>query len=92
MAAEPQPPAAAPNGLPPLVPISAIPELTHGAISRSAAYRLAAVGALPGLTKLPGSRMWVRTAAFLDWLNGQERDGAQPAELPSRRAKESACP
>ena len=40
-------------------------------ISESAAYRLAASGALPGLVRLPGARMWVRARVLEAWLNGE---------------------
>ena len=39
-------------------------------ISESAAYRLAAVDALPGLVRLPGARMRVRASVLEAWLNG----------------------
>ena len=41
-------------------------------ISESAAYRLAAVGALPGQVKLPGTRMWVRVRVLEAWLDGHD--------------------
>jgi excisionase family DNA binding protein len=42
-------------------------------ISESAAYRLAASDALPGLVRLPGARMWVRARVLEAWLTGEAR-------------------
>ena len=40
-------------------------------ISESAAYRLAASDALPGLVRLPGARMRVRARVLEAWLRGE---------------------
>ncbi len=52
-------------------------------ISESAAYRLAAADALPGLVRLPGARMRVRARVLEAWLNGQEPSAAPfaPGEI-----------
>lgn len=39
-------------------------------LSKSVAYRLAAAGTLPGLVRLPGSRMLVRRRVLEAWLSG----------------------
>jgi excisionase family DNA binding protein len=52
-------------------------------ISESAAYRLAASDALPGLVRLPGARMRVRAHVLDAWLNGHPL--AAEAERPSTR-------
>ena len=39
-------------------------------MSKSVAYRLAAAGTLPGLVRLPGSRMLVRRRVLEAWLSG----------------------
>ena len=41
-------------------------------ISESAAYRLAASDALPGLVRLPGARMRVRARVLDAWLDGED--------------------
>ena len=40
-------------------------------LSKSVAYRLAAAGTLPGLVRLPGSRMLVRRRVLESWLSGE---------------------
>ena len=51
-------------------------------ISESAAYRLAAVGALPGQVKL-GARRWVRARVLEAWLDGADAraDRSAPDDL-----------
>jgi excisionase family DNA binding protein len=51
-------------------------------ISESAAYRLAAAGALPGQVKLPGAWMRVRARVLEAWLDGQEPPEGSPEDLP----------
>jgi excisionase family DNA binding protein len=50
-------------------------------ISESAAYRLAAAGALPGQVKLPGAWMRVRARVLEAWLDGQEPTEGSPEHL-----------
>jgi excisionase family DNA binding protein len=50
-------------------------------ISESSAYRLAAVGSLPGQVKLPGARMWVRARVLDAWLDGHDPP-AGTSEVP----------
>ena len=45
-------------------------------MSKSVAYRLAAAGTLPGLVRLPGSRMLVRRRVLEAWLGGEGEDVA----------------
>lgn len=52
----------------PLVSITEAAELAG--LSKSVAYRLAAAGTLPGLVRLPGSRMLVRRRVLEAWLFG----------------------
>ena len=49
-------------------------------LSKSVAYRLAAAGTLPGLVRLPGSRMLVRRRVLEAWLGGVGDEHAPPAE------------
>lgn len=45
-------------------------------LSKSAAYRLAAAGALPGLVRLPAARLLVRRRVLEAWLDGADDRGA----------------
>ena len=45
-------------------------------LSKNVAYRLAATGELPGLVKLPGTRMLVRRSILEEWLG--RRSGEPP--------------
>jgi len=56
----------------PLMSISEAAEFAG--LSKSAAYRLAAAGTLPGLVRLPGARMLVRRRVLENWLEGYEHD------------------
>jgi excisionase family DNA binding protein len=54
-------------------------------ISESSAYRLAAVGSLPGQVKLPGFRMRVRARVLEAWLDGHEApDGSAAVPQEAR--------
>jgi excisionase family DNA binding protein len=56
-------------------------------ISESAAYRLAAAGALPGQVKLPGFHMRVRARVLEAWLEGSTpAHGDDPATPPDADA------
>jgi len=65
--------------------ISVVEAARRLGISESAAYRLAAAGALPGQVKLPGTRMWVRARILEAWLEGEESLENAPEPPASRR-------
>jgi excisionase family DNA binding protein len=56
-------------------------------LSQSAAYRLAASDALPGLVRLPGTRMWVRGRVLHAWLNGEDLAGAVIPDVPAAKRR-----
>ena len=54
-------------------PLLSVPEAAALAgLSKTVAYRLAALDELPGLVKLPGCRLMVRRKVLEAWLAGQE--------------------
>jgi len=57
----------------PLVSIAEAAELAG--LSKSVAYRLATARTLPGLVRLPGSRVLVRRRVLEAWLCGEGHDG-----------------
>jgi excisionase family DNA binding protein len=59
------------NKAPPKRLLSVAEAARHLGISESAAYRLAASDALPGLVRLPGARMRVRARVLEAWLSGE---------------------
>jgi predicted DNA-binding transcriptional regulator AlpA len=62
-----------------------VPEAaTLAGLSKAAAYRLAALDALPGLVKLPGCQLMVRRRVLEAWLGGTEVP--QPSLRPGHRA------
>lgn len=61
----------------PLVSVAEAADLAG--LSKSVAYRLAAAGTLPGLVRLPGSRMLVRRRVLEAWLSGEGGDLTPPA-------------
>jgi hypothetical protein len=67
----------------PLVSVSEAATLAR--LSKSAAYRLAAAGVLPGLVRLPGARMLVRRRVLEAWLAGNEGVGAGESALQDAR-------
>ena len=48
-------------------------------LSRAVAYRLATIGALPGLVRLPGARLRVRRRVLERWLEGVDVDSTAAA-------------
>jgi predicted DNA-binding transcriptional regulator AlpA len=56
-------------------------------LSKTVAYRLAALDELPGLVKLTGCRLMVRRRVLVAWLGGQE-----PFHLPQTRVPAPATP
>lgn len=52
--------------------LSIVEAATLAGLSKSAAYRLAAAGVLPGLVRLPGARLLVRRRVLEAWLDGVE--------------------
>jgi len=54
----------------PLISVARAAEVSG--LSKSAAYRLAAANALPGLVRLPWARLLVRRRVLEDWLAGVE--------------------
>ena len=65
--------------------VSIVEAAALAGLSKSAAYRLAAAGVLPGLVRLPGARLLVRRRVLEAWLDGVEDVGRREsvADVPA---------
>jgi len=60
------------NELPPLCTIPQLSRLPNLGLSQATLYRMAQVDQVPGIVRIPGRRLMIRSAVFLDWLQGNE--------------------
>ena len=60
------------NELPALCTIPQLARLPNLGMNQATLYRMAQANDLPGIVKLPGRRLMIRSAVFLNWLQGNE--------------------